>query len=323
MADIIASSSRASHALAANQMRGVIPQRSTPCAKNCCTSPRCWNSNSTSRKGVESRRPHQLRDTRKLESRERIDALRSSFSLGNAIKESRYRSHRRSAKRPEKAPCSTACSNEERAMVSSPARRATSSKSAPTSTGSFSGSSARRHPPLNDTLEQMGIARTAVEASNGRRSSIPPDRRIAARHAVSGGSLHRRQMGRKSPPAVRAPIRLPALKPGLSAPSRPKKTLLTVYNKIDKAPGYRTSRKAPSAISARNGDGIDDLRRILRDAVDTEKTLYHGWLWSSPTARHYEGPRRHPSPRCRPRQPARQPSKPICWAKRSVRSSAI
>ncbi|MFQ6939291.1 MAG: hypothetical protein ACLRSE_02420 [Alistipes finegoldii] len=40
VADIIASSSRASHALAANQMRGVIPQRSTPCAKNCCTSPR-------------------------------------------------------------------------------------------------------------------------------------------------------------------------------------------------------------------------------------------------------------------------------------------
>ena len=37
-------------ALAANQMRGGYSERSTPCAKNCCTSPRCWNSNSTSRK---------------------------------------------------------------------------------------------------------------------------------------------------------------------------------------------------------------------------------------------------------------------------------
>ena len=39
-------------------------------------------------------------------------------------------------------------------------------------------------------------------------------------------------------------------------------------------------------VSALTGDGIDDLRRILRDAVDTE-ALYHGGTVIS-NSRHYE-----------------------------------
>ena len=71
----------------------------------------------------------------------------------------------------------------------------------------------------------------------------------------------------------------------LDFPLRPDQTLLTVYNKIDKTPRFALP-EGTVGISARNGDGIDDLRRTLRDAVDTD-ALYHGGTVIS-NSRHYE-----------------------------------
>ena len=135
----------------------------------------------------------------------------------------------------------------------------------------------------NDTLEQMGIARTM---SSIERAQIIIRLIDASQPAVpvSGGSPSSGQTGRKSAPAVpSADSAADTQSPDF--PLRPDQTLLTVYNKIDKTPGLALPEGAVG-ISARNGDGIDDLRRILRDAVDTE-ALYHGGTVIS-NSRHYE-----------------------------------
>lgn len=66
---------------------------------------------------------------------------------------------------------------------------------------------------------------------------------------------------------------------------REDQTLLTVVNKIDTRPG-QTLPEHILGISARNGEGIDALRKALRAAVDTE-ALYHGDTVVS-NSRHHE-----------------------------------
>ena len=129
----------------------------------------------------------------------------------------------------------------------------------------------------------MGIARTM---SSIERAQIIIRLIDASQPAVpvSGGSPSSGQTGRKSAPAVPSADSADDTQ-SPEFPPRPDQTLLTVYNKIDKTPGLALPEGAVG-ISARNGDGIDDLRRILRDAVDTE-ALYHGGTVIS-NSRHYE-----------------------------------
>ena len=129
----------------------------------------------------------------------------------------------------------------------------------------------------------MGIARTM---SSIERAQIIIRLIDASQPAVSvsDGNLSSGQTGRKSAPAVPS-ANWAADTQSPDFPLRPDQTLLTVYNKIDKTPRFALPEGAVG-ISARNGDGIDDLRRTLRDAVDTE-ALYHGGTVIS-NSRHYE-----------------------------------
>ena len=67
---------------------------------------------------------------------------------------------------------------------------------------------------------------------------------------------------------------------------RPDQKLLTVANKIDRAPASLTLPENIIGISAKQGTGLDRLCEALRRAVDTD-ALYHGDLVVS-NSRHYE-----------------------------------
>ena len=266
VADIIASSSRASHALAANQMRGGYSAAfDTLREKLLHLTSQLELELDFSEEEVEFADRTQLRDTMR-QIKERIDALRSSFSLGNAIKEG-VAVAIVGAPNVGKSTLLNRLLNEERAMVSDIA-------------GTTRDVIEER---ANDPLEQMGIARTM---SSIERAQIIIRLIDASQPAVSvsGGNLSSGQTGRKSAPAVpSADSAADTQSPDF--PLRPDQTLLTVYNKIDKTPRFALPEGAVG-ISARNGDGIDDLRRTLRDAVDTE-ALYHGGTVIS-NSRHYE-----------------------------------
>lgn len=66
---------------------------------------------------------------------------------------------------------------------------------------------------------------------------------------------------------------------------RPGQRLLTVFNKLDAAPGIAPP-EGVIGISAKNGEGVDRLCRALRAVVDTS-ALYHGDAVVS-NSRHYE-----------------------------------
>ena len=259
VADIIASSSRASHASLLELELDFSEEE------------------------VEFADRTQLRDTMR-QIKERIDALRSSFSLGNAIKEG-VAVAIVGAPNVGKSTLLNRLLNEERAMVSDIAgtTRDVIEERANIDGIVFRFLDTAGIRSTNDTLEQMGIARTM---SSIERAQIIIRLIDASQPAVSvsGGNLSSGQTGRKSAPAVpSADSAADTQSPDF--PLRPDQTLLTVYNKIDKTPGLALPEGAVG-ISARNGDGIDDLRRILRDAVDTE-ALYHGGTVIS-NSRHYE-----------------------------------
>ena len=284
VADIIASSSRASHALAANQMRGGYSAAfDTLREKLLHLTSLLELELDFSEEEVEFADRTQLRDTMR-QIKERIDALRSSFSLGNAIKEG-VAVAIVGAPNVGKSTLLNRLLNEERAMVSDIAgtTRDIIEERANIDGIVFRFLDTAGIRSTNDTLEQMGIARTM---SSIERAQIIIRLIDASQPAVpvSGGSPSSGQTGRKSAPAVpSADSAADTQSPDF--PLRPDQTLLTVYNKIDKTPGLALPEGAVG-ISARNGDGIDDLRRTLRDAVDTE-ALYHGGTVIS-NSRHYE-----------------------------------
>jgi len=284
VADIIASSSRASHALAANQMRGGYSAAfDTLREKLLHLTSLLELELDFSEEEVEFADRTQLRDTMR-QIKERIDALRSSFSLGNAIKEG-VAVAIVGAPNVGKSTLLNRLLNEERAMVSDIAgtTRDIIEERANIDGIVFRFLDTAGIRSTNDTLEQMGIARTM---SSIERAQIIIRLIDASQPAVpvSGGSPSSGQTGRKSAPAVpSADSAADTQSPDF--PLRPDQTLLTVYNKIDKTPGLALPEGAVG-ISARNGDGIDDLRRILRDAVDTE-AIYHGGTVIS-NSRHYE-----------------------------------
>ena len=114
-----------------------------------------------------------------------------------------------------------------------------------------------RQSGLFDKLEQMGIQRTM---SSIERAQIVIYMTDAARLAAG------------APVAPEFPLRAD-------------QKLLVLVNKTDTAPDCPLP-EGTIGISARNGDGIESLRRILRSFVDTE-ALYHGDAIVS-NNRHYE-----------------------------------
>ena len=284
VADMIASSSRAAHALASTQMRGGYSEELESLREKLLNLTSLLELElDFSEEEVEFADRTQLRDTMR-QIKERIDALRSSFSLGNAIKEG-VAVAIVGAPNVGKSTLLNRLLNEERAMVSYIAgtTRDVIEERANIDGVVFRFLDTAGIRSTNDTLEQMGIARTMssieraqiiIRLIDASQSAVP----------VSGGNLSSGQTGRKSVPAVpSADSAADTQSPDF--PLRPDQTLLTVYNKIDKTPRFALPEGAVG-ISARNGDGIDDLRRTLRDAVDTE-ALYHGGTVIS-NSRHYE-----------------------------------
>lgn len=284
VADMIASSSRAAHALASTQMRGGYSEELESLREKLLNLTSLLELElDFSEEDVEFADRTALRATMQRIAAE-IDRLRSSFALGNAIREG-VAVAIAGAPNVGKSTLLNRLLNEERAMVSEIAGTTRDVIEECANIGGvlfrFLDTAGIRS--TNDTLEQMGIARTM---SSIERAQIIIRLIDASQPAVpvSGGSPSSGQTGRKSAPAV-ASADSAADTPSPNFPLRPDQTLLTVYNKIDKTPRFALPEGAVG-ISARNGDGIDDLRRILRDAVDTE-ALYHGGTVIS-NSRHYE-----------------------------------
>ena len=234
VADIIASSSRAAHALAANQMRGGYSDALEGlCEKLLELTALLELELDFSEEEVEFADRAQLREAMQRIGAH-IDALRNSFTLGNAIKEG-VAVAITGAPNVGKSTLLNRLLNEERVLVSDIAGiRAT-----------------------DDRLEQMGIQRTM---SSIERAQIVIYMTDAARLAAG------------APVAPEFPLRAD-------------QKLLVLVNKTDTAPDCPLP-EGTIGISARNGDGIESLRRILRSFVDTE-ALYHGDAIVS-NNRHYE-----------------------------------
>lgn len=314
VADIIASSSRASHALAANQMRGGYSEAFDALREKLLHLTALLELElDFSEEEVEFADRAQLRETMQ-QIKERIDALRNSFSLGNAIKEG-VAVAIVGAPNVGKSTLLNRLLNEERAMVSDIAgtTRDVIEERANIDGVLFRFLDTAGIRRTDDKLEQMGIARTlsSIERAQivihlidaAQPIAFAPGFGISPSHTQSApesGLLHQQTTTttvlpadiHDSPRETEVQPSVPSANSAIGArhplpdfPLRDDQTLLTVYNKIDTTPDIALPANAVG-ISARSGEGIDDLRRALHDAVDTE-ALYHGGTVIS-NSRHYE-----------------------------------
>lgn len=260
VADIIASSSRAAHALAANQMRGGYSDALEGLREKLLDLTSLLELElDFSEEDVEFADRTQLRDTmQQIEAH--IDALRSSFTLGNAIKEG-VAVAIAGAPNVGKSTLLNRLLNEERVLVSEIAgtTRDVIEERVNIDGVVFRFLDTAGIRATDDRLEQMGIERTMSGISRAQIVIYMTD---AAQLRPTDGDV-----------AQNAPISGDVLPtPGFTV--RNDQSLLTVVNKTDTVPNLQLPA-CTIGISARNGDGIDRLRRILRDAVDTD-ALYHG-----------------------------------------------
>lgn len=256
VADLIASSTRAAHAMATNQMRGGYSDELEGLRDKLLNLTSLLELElDFSEEDVEFADRRALRETMEQIGRE-IDRLRSSFALGNAIKEG-VAVAIVGAPNVGKSTLLNRLLNEERAMVSEIAGTTRDVIEERANIGGvlfrFLDTAGIR--TTGDRLEQMGIERTME-------------------------SIRRAQVVIRLVDAQR----LDEAMPGFEV--RPEQRVLTVVNKMDAAPeGFRLPEGA-IGISAKRGEGIDALCRALRNAVDTEG-LYHGDPVVS-NSRHYE-----------------------------------
>ena len=170
VADIIASSSRAAHALAANQMRGGYSDALEGlCEKLLELTALLELELDFSEEEVEFADRAQLREAMQRIGAH-IDALRNSFTLGNAIKEG-VAVAITGAPNVGKSTLLNRCSTKSASWSrTSRARHATSSRSGSTSTGSSFGSSTRRASAQRTTGWNRWASSARCRASSGRRS---------------------------------------------------------------------------------------------------------------------------------------------------------
>ena len=256
VADLIASSSRAAHAMATNQMRGGYSEELEGLRDKLVHLTSLLELElDFSEEDVEFADRQALRRTMEQIGRE-IDRLRSSFSLGNAIKEG-VAVAIVGAPNVGKSTLLNRLLNEERAMVSEIAGTTRDVIEERANIGGvlfrFLDTAGIR--TTGDRLERMGIERTME-------------------------SIRRAQVVIRLVDARRMDEAMPEFE------VRPEQRVLTVVNKMDAAPeGFRVPAGA-LGISARQGDGIEALCEALRSTVDTEG-LYHGDAVVS-NSRHYE-----------------------------------
>ena len=258
VADIIASSSRAAHALAANQMRGGYSDALEGlCEKLLELTALLELELDFSEEEVEFADRAQLREAMQRIGAH-IDALRNSFTLGNAIKEG-VAVAITGAPNVGKSTLLNRLLNEERVLVSDIAgtTRDVIEERINIDGVVFRFLDTAGIRATDDRLEQMGIQRTM--------SSI--ERAQIVIHMVDASTLT-------------GPV------PAPDFPLRPEQKLLTVVNKTDKAPAAWRLPEGVVGISAKHGEGIDALCDALRESVDTE-ALYHGDPVVS-NSRHYE-----------------------------------
>lgn len=257
VADTIAASSRAAHALASTQMRGGYSDELGQLRDKLLNLTSLLELElDFSEEEVEFADRTTLRETMQRIGRE-IDRLRNSFSLGNAIKEG-VAVAIAGAPNVGKSTLLNRLLNEERAMVSEIAGTTRDVIEERANIGGvlfrFLDTAGIRS--TDDRLERMGIERTMESI---RRAQIV---------------IH----------MIDATLPEISCKPDFTL--RPDQQLLTVANKIDKAPATLTLPENVIGISAKQGTGLDRLYDALRGAVDTE-ALYHGDPVVS-NNRHYE-----------------------------------
>ena len=258
VADTIAASSRAAHALASTQMRGGYSDELERLRDKLLNLTSLLELElDFSEEDVEFADRTALRETMQRIGAE-IDRLRSSFSLGNAIKEG-VAVAIAGAPNVGKSTLLNRLLNEERAMVSEIAGTTRDVIEERANIGGilfrFLDTAGIRS--TDDRLERMGIERTMESI---RRAQL-------VIHLIDASAL-----------AVAIP------EPDFAL--RPDQKLLTVANKIDRAPASLTLPENIIGISAKQGTGLDRLCEALRRAVDTD-ALYHGDPVVS-NSRHYE-----------------------------------
>lgn len=258
VADMIASSSRAAHALASTQMRGGYSDELETLREKLLNLTSLLELElDFSEEDVEFADRTALRETM-LRIGKEIDRLRNSFSLGNAIKEG-VAVAIAGAPNVGKSTLLNRLLNEERAMVSEIAgtTRDVIEERANIDGVLFRFLDTAGIRSTDDQLERMGIERTM--ASIERAQIII--------YMVDGSTLA-------------GPISMPDFE------IRPDQKLLTVVNKLDQTSPSFLLPDDVIGISAKQGVGIDDLCEALHNAVDTE-ALYHGDPVVS-NSRHYE-----------------------------------
>ena len=257
VADMIASSSRAAHALASTQMRGGYSGELESLREKLLNLTSLLELElDFSEEDVEFADRTALRGTMERIAAE-IDRLRSSFALGNAIREG-VAVAIAGAPNVGKSTLLNRLLNEERAMVSEIAGTTRDVIEECANIGGvlfrFLDTAGIRS--TDDRLERMGIERTMESI---RRAQI-------VIHMIDAT--------------------LPETSSNLDFALRPDQQLLTVANKIDKAPASLRLPENAIGISAKQGTGLDRLCDALRGVVDTE-ALYHGDPVVS-NNRHYE-----------------------------------
>ena len=253
VADLIASSSKAAHAMASTQMRGGYSSKLDALREELLHLTALMELElDFSEEDVEFADRGALRDLMKRIGRE-IDTLRDSFSLGNAIKEG-VPVAIVGAPNAGKSTLLNRLLNEDRAMVSDIAGTTRDVIEEQANIGGvvfrFLDTAGIRQ--TDDRLEQMGIERTL--------KSIQKAQIII--HIID-----------------------PATEDPMTFDLREDQQLLSVVNKIDLNPDAKLE-EGWVGISAKRGEGVEVLKERLRGLVDTD-ALYHGDVVVS-HSRHYE-----------------------------------
>lgn len=287
VADLIASSSRAAHALASTQMRGGYS------AALGALRDRLLHLTSLleleldfSEEDVEFADRTELRETMERII-EQIDRLRDSFSLGNAIKEG-VAVAIVGAPNVGKSTLLNRLVGDDRAMVSDiPGTTRDVIEEAAYIDGirfRFLDTAGIR--ATDDRLERMGIERTFASLARARIILCLSDAaQPAGKKSLSDQQTPHRETqpssGTTSGTDLRSEIKhhseaeaFPEVTALCKLEPQSDRTVLHVVNKIDCVPDAPRPADA-ICISAKNGDGMDRLRKALRDAIDTS-ALYHG-----------------------------------------------